>query len=123
MQNSNDKGTQKAAEALANEELERVNRRLDVSKTFFAWAMAGYFLVTLIAIGTSVGSFLTMISKGLLVVLVFGCGGLLYSAYSYWGILQGGMMYKMRFLVLAVLIVICAGSLANSFGLLSNLPF
>lgn len=77
--------------------------------------MAGYFLVTLIAIGTSVGSFLTMISKGLLVVLVFGCGGLLYSAYSYWGILQGGMMYKMRFLVLAVLIVICAGSLANSF--------
>lgn len=63
MQNSNDKTTEKTQETISNEELERVNRRLDVSKGFFAWVLAGYFLTTLITVGSDGSMMLPVVSK------------------------------------------------------------
>lgn len=74
MQNSNDKTMEKTLEAISNEELQRVNRRLDVSKGFFAWILAGYFLSTLMTVGSDGNMMLPILSKGLLLLLLFGCG-------------------------------------------------
>lgn len=117
MQNSNDKIVEKSQEAISNEELERVNRRLDVSKGFFAWVLAGYFLSTLMTVGSNGGMVFPLLSKGLLVVLVLGCGGLFYSSYAYWAILRGGIMYSMRFVVMLLLAGICIGALLRNFGI------
>lgn len=63
MQNSNDKTMEKTQETISNEELERVNRRLDVSKGFFVWVVAGYFLTTLITVGGDGNMMLPTVSK------------------------------------------------------------
>lgn len=97
MQNSNEEIPEKARETVSNEELERVTRRLDVSKGFFAWALAGYFLSSLLAVGTAGSGIFAIASKGLLVVMVFGCAGLLYSLYAFWAIIRGGALYGARF--------------------------
>lgn len=117
MQNSNEEIAGKAKETVSAEELERVNRRLDVSKGFFAWVLAGYFLSSLLAVGSTGTGIFALMSKGLLVVLVFGCAGLLYSLYAYWGIIRGGAAYASRFIVLFALVGVCAGALLKNFGI------
>ncbi len=54
---------EKTQETISNEELERVNRRLDVSKGFFVWVVAGYFLTTLITVGGDGNMMLPAVSK------------------------------------------------------------
>ena len=114
MEKSNDRAERKTPED--SHTLMQVNRRLEVSKSFFAWIATGYFLSTLFTIGGLWSDLFAPISKGMIGVLAFACGSLAYSLYAYWAMVQGGIWYRARFGVLFVLVVIFVGALARQYG-------
>ncbi len=108
---------EKSNEGENPELLIRVNRRLDVSKVFFGWVTAIYFMSSLFAIGGLWSEIFVPVARAMIGILLFACGALMYSLYCYWGMVQGGVWYRVRFGVLLGLLVILGGALIRNFGI------
>lgn len=50
--------------------------------------------------------------------MVFGCGAFAYATYAHQSALGGRGWYKTRFVALLVIVLICAGGLLRSYGII-----
>ncbi len=68
--------------------LERVTRRLEMSRDFFGWVSTIFFLSTLFAVGGLYPEVAGVVSRSLFPLFLLATGVFLYSGYTSWSVVQ-----------------------------------
>ena len=85
--------------------LEIAARRLHLAKGFFIWVALIYLTLTLFVVGGYMVDTLREVVRAGQSVFLFSMCTLLYSLITYGLAIQGGAAYRMRFIVLGLLVI------------------